>query len=736
MVQSPDGDPEAWVFENRVDAGPKTKRSAFEFVATFAVIAGLLYLGAGIIVPLVLAVLLAFALTPLVSWLNRRAHLPDALAVIVAVAFAILLLGSLVGLAGFQIMRLAQELPGYQETVAAKLQGLQQQLGGGAFLERINATISDFSAQLTAEGAAGTEGRPVPVAITNDNGPFGLLTSVLGSIVGPVATVAIVAIFLIFLLLGRADLLDRFIRLVGSGDYSKANIAIADASKRVGRYLLVQLAVNCVYGVIFGLGLWLIGVPSAVLWGLLIVVFRYIPFIGALIIAIVPFLLAFAVDPGWNMLIMSVSLFLVLDLTTANIIEPRLYGSSTGVSPLAILLSAMFWATLWGPIGLILATPMTVCLVVIGRHLPQFGFLDTMLGSDPVLTPPEQLYQRMLKGDTVSAMETMEEHAGEHGTDAYLRDVLFPAIKLASHELTDRPEALQQRRQLVESFDLLLAEAGLGEHQQQQSVIIVGAKTELDETAAKLLGLMLDRQDVASTVLPPLAVRPEAIGQLDVTGVRLVVLVFMGSNIGPQARYISRRLRRINPGIRLVVCALGSAESEETADRLHVDAIYRSEVDAVARIAENVAMEDHPDSLPSGGLLSLRSRGDELLAQSLQQIANRFNVPVASVNLLDDERHKEDEDAYRLTKLVCETGKPVIIPSDPPNPALAANAYLQTGGIHLYAGVPLNLPSGECVGALVLLDYKVHPLTGEEVAALVEAGEELVRRFVPAVEAA
>ena len=165
----------------------------------------------------------------------------------------------------------------------------------------------------------------------------------------------------------------------------EANIAIADASQRVGRYLLIQLGVNIVYGIIFGIGLWLIGVPSAVLWGLLIILFRYIPFVGALIIAVVPFLLAFAVDPGWNMLLLSVGLFLVLDLTTANVIEPRLYGSSTGVSAIAILLSAMFWATLWGPVGLILATPMTVCLVVIGRHLPQFQFLETLLGSEPVL---------------------------------------------------------------------------------------------------------------------------------------------------------------------------------------------------------------------------------------------------------------------------------------------------------------------------------------------------------------
>ncbi|RYE54945.1 MAG: AI-2E family transporter [Hyphomicrobiales bacterium] len=355
--------------------------------------------------------------------------MPDAVAVILTVLVAFLVLLSFATMAGLQLARLAADLPGYQQTVSTKLSGLQTQFGG-AFIERINETIRDLSAQFSnvAEATPPVEGRPVPVAITNDVGPLGLLTSVLGSIVGPVATVAIVTIFLIFLLLGRADMLERFIRLVGSNDYAKTNLAMADASRRVGRYLLVQLAINCTYGTLFGIGLWLIGVPSAFLWGLLIVVFRYIPFIGALIIATIPFALAFAVDPGWSMLLMTLGLFLVLDLTTANVIEPRLYGSSTGVSPLAILISAMFWATLWGPIGLILATPMTVCLVVIGRHIPELRFLDTLLGSEPVLTPPEQLYQRLLKGDDVAVLENFEEFTAEQTQSAFFADVAIMAI--------------------------------------------------------------------------------------------------------------------------------------------------------------------------------------------------------------------------------------------------------------------------------------------------------------------
>jgi predicted PurR-regulated permease PerM len=339
--------------------------SAFESVATFAIVAALLFFGAGIFVPLVLSILLAFALNPLVSWMSRRLRIPDAVAVVLAVLIAVAILIAFSAMAGLQIANLVQELPRYRQIVQAKVEGLQSQFGGLVWFDQLTSMAEGLGQRLENDNAPPPgQMRPIPVSISNEIGPLAVLTSVMGSVVGPIATGAIVIVFLVFLLLGRADMQERFIRLVSGGRYSRTNLAITDASDRVGRYLVIQLAVNSTYGLIFGTGLWLIGVPSAALWGLLIVLFRYIPFVGALMVAIVPFVLAFAIDPGWNMLLLTLGLFLVIDLTTANVIEPRLYGSSTGVSPIAILLSAMFWATLWGPVGLILATPMTVCLVV------------------------------------------------------------------------------------------------------------------------------------------------------------------------------------------------------------------------------------------------------------------------------------------------------------------------------------------------------------------------------------
>jgi predicted PurR-regulated permease PerM len=710
--------------------------SVFESVATFALIAALLYLGAGILVPLVLAILLAFALAPLVTWFNRRLRVPDPLAVILAVVLAFAALSSFAYVAGTQVVKLAAELPGYQETITAKIGGLQEQFGENTILDQINAAITGLSEQMA--GPVETRpGAPIPVTISNEIGPVGILSSVLGSIIGPVATVAIVAVFLIFLLMGRGDLQERFIRLVSGGRYSRTNIAIADASQRVGRYLLMQLTVNTVYGAIFGIGLWLIGVPSAVLWGLLIVLFRYIPFVGALIIAVVPFLLAFAVDPGWNMLVLSVGLFLVLDLTTANMIEPRLYGSSTGVSAIAILLSAMFWATMWGPVGLILATPMTVCLVVIGRHLPQLQFLETLLGSEPVLSPPERLYQRMLRGNTEDAIEMTDDFVEETDSQRYLNEVMLPALRLASNELADGPEVLPQRRLLVQSFEAVIEEVSEIEWPEHSNLLLIGGRNEIDECAATLLGIRLAEKDLPSRVLPPVAVRQEAIGRLDLEGVETVVLVFMGDDIRTQTRYASRRIRRMAPRTRVVVCALNELSAAETTDTLHVDAIYRSLDEAVEgamaslRRIETSERQAEGKPQPFAGA----GRGDDELGRAIEQIADQFDIPFAAINLLDDDRHIEEDAAFRLTSIVVETGQPLVVHSRLPHPLVGENAYLQTNGIDLYAAVPLILPDGTCVGALALFDYEPRSFTTEDVAQLQEAARSLVERFATPAEA-
>jgi predicted PurR-regulated permease PerM len=714
-------------------ASHSRRPSAFESVATFCLIAALLFFGAGIFVPLVLAILLAFALNPVVSALNRRLGIPDAVAVILAVLMAMTLLAGFALLAGSQIANLAQELPGYRQIIQGKIEGLQSQFGGLTWLDHVNGMISNigsgFGGSSDAPAVTG-QMKPIPVSISNELGPLSIVTSVMGSIVGPVATIAIVTVFLIFLLMGRADLQDRFIRLVSAGRYSLTNLAITDASRRVGRYLIIQLCVNITYGVIFGIGLWFIGVPSAPLWGMMIVLFRYIPFVGALIVAVLPFALAFAVDPGWNMLLMSVGLFLIIDLTTANVIEPRLYGTSTGVSPLAILLSAMFWATLWGPVGLILATPMTVCLVVIGRHLPQFQFLETLLGSEPVLSPAERLYQRMLKGDTEDAIDLSDDYLEENNRAALIADVMLPALRLGTTELSDRPESLPQRRQLITSFETVIADVFEHEFPDTASVLIVGGRTEIDEAAARLIGLELAERTIPSTILPPGAIRQESIGRLDLDPVDTLVLMFMGRDVRAQCRYVARRIRRMNPDVRLIAIVTNALAADETAETLYVDSIYRDFHSAVDGISEVSTPAEIATAMPEYQPFAGLGRGDDALGQALDAIADRFAVPAALINLVDDERHLEDGDAAKLTQLVVGDNAPLIVHSSDQNERIGDNSYLLTNGIDFYAGVPLIGKNGTLIGALALLDYEPHGIfTEDDAARLQQEAAELVKTF-------
>jgi predicted PurR-regulated permease PerM len=257
-----------------------------------------------------------------------------------------------------------------------------------------------------------------------------MLQTIVGPLIQPLATTGIVVVLVVFMLLKREDLRDRFIRLVGSRDLHRTTEALGDAAERVGRYLLMQLVVNVAYGVPVGIGLWLIGVPNPLLWGMLSIVLRFVPFLGPIIAAAFPLALSIAVDPGWSMLLWTTALFIVLELISGNVLEPWLYGASTGLSSIAILAAAIFWTWPWGPVGLLLSTPLTVCLVVLGRYVPQFEFLNVLLGSEPVLEPAESLYQRLLAGDPDEATERAEEYLMSHSIFDYYENVAIPALSM------------------------------------------------------------------------------------------------------------------------------------------------------------------------------------------------------------------------------------------------------------------------------------------------------------------
>ena len=566
---------------------PRPRASGTQSLAALVVVVGALYFGRDVFVPLALAGLLSFALAPVIAALRRRG-VPRTPAVITVVMLAFLSIFVFGFVVAGQVSQLGASLPRYEFNIREKVRSLQSSAAGGGLVERAAEALRDLRRdieQATAapeeeEGSApiepeASEPEPIPVQIRQpDPAPLQMLQTIVGPLIEPLATTGIVIVFVVFMLLQREDLRDRFIRLVGSRDLHRTTQALGDAAERVGRYLLMQLLVNVAYGIPIGIGLWLIGVPNPLLWGMLSVVLRFVPFIGPVVAAAFPIALSIAVDPGWTMLLWTAALFIVLELISGNIVEPWLYGASTGLSSIAILAAAVFWTWLWGPVGLLLSTPLTVCLVVLGRHVPQFGFLNVLLGSEPVLEPAESLYQRLLAGDPDEATERAEEYLKSHSILEYYEDVAIPALSMFEHDRA-RGVLTDERRALVAAAALTLVD-NLSEHEDtngredvgeagaeqalperalpeaiepgvgwnDRPVLCAGGRGNLDDVAAAILAQLLERCGIGTRVASYEAITTGAYANLDMTGVEVVCLSFMNPDLIAHARYAVRRLRR------------------------------------------------------------------------------------------------------------------------------------------------------------------------------------------------
>ena len=434
----------------------KTSRNPDEVVAAtsgaaaavlVAIIVGMLYFGREVFVPIALAILLSFVLAPAVRLLQQW-HIPRVVSVVGVVLLAFLLISGIGGVIATQLNQLAGDLPRYQSTMREKIQSLRGTAATSSTLERAADVLQDLGKELdkpkdapasrppAQTTAPGQEARPIPVEVRQPP-PSALesLTALISPLLRPLTTTGITIIFVIFILLQREDLRNRLIKLAGSHDLQKTTAALDDAASRLGRLFLTQLALNSAFGIVIGTGLWLIGVPSPVLWGILAAILRFVPYIGAVIAALFPLALAAAVDPGWSMLMWTAALFLVVEPIVGHVIEPMVYGHSAGLSPVAVVVSATFWTALWGPVGLVLATPLTICLVVLGRHVERLAFLDVMFGDRPALSPPEIFYQRMLAGDPAEAVDQAEEFLKEKPLSAYYDEVALKGLKLAQNDV-------------------------------------------------------------------------------------------------------------------------------------------------------------------------------------------------------------------------------------------------------------------------------------------------------------
>jgi predicted PurR-regulated permease PerM len=568
-----------------------------------------LYFGREIFIPIAMAILLSFVLAPLVGLL-QRIRVPRAIAVVSVVILAFGLIFALGSLLASQLTQLAGDLPRYQSTISEKIQSFRDTSAGRGTLERASGMLKDLSKELDkpkdGEAPPSLGSRlgptapapllPVPVEVRQpDPGALESLRALISPLLHPLATTGIIIIFVIFILLQREDLRNRLIRLAGSHDLQRTTAALDDAASRLSRLFLIQLLLNGTFGVVIGIGLWLIGIPSAILWGILAAVLRFVPYIGAAIAAAFPLVLAVAVDPGWSMLLWTLSLFLVVEPIVGHVIEPMVYGHSTGLSPVAVVASATFWTALWGPIGLVLATPLTVCLVVLGRHVERLEFLDVMFGDRPALSPPEIFYQRMLAGDPTEAAEKAEQFLKERSLSSYYDEVALKGLQLAQAD-TERgalnPERLTKIRDAVAEFandladqddrpppkqsattdaeassavesvaenapyeDLpVLAKSDLPPHwQSEHPVLCVAGRSLIDEAAAIMLGQLSTAHGLSARVEAAEALTTTNIFRLETTGVAIVCLVYLDASAPAHMRYAVRRLRRKLPQATIIL---------------------------------------------------------------------------------------------------------------------------------------------------------------------------------------
>ena len=476
---------------------------------------------------------------------------------------------------------------------------------------------------------------PVPVEVRQpDPGALESLRTLISPLLHPLATTGIIVIFVIFILLQREDLRNRLIRLAGSRDLQRTTAALDDAAARLSRLFLIQLLLNGAFGIIIGVGLWLIGIPSAILRGILAAVLRFVPYIGAFIAAAFPLALAVAVDPNWSMLLWTLALFLVVEPVVGHVIEPMVYGHSTGLSPVAVVASATFWTALWGPIGLVLATPLTVCLVVLGRHVERLEFLDIMFGDRPALSPPEIFYQRMLAGDPTEAAEKAEEFLKERSLASYYDEVALKGLQLAQvdaergalhderltklrdavgefvndlSEQDDRPapkvrsttdaEAASAvegvREDPFEDLPTLNKEDLPPEWRAQYPVLCVAGRSLVDEAAAMMLAQLSTAHGLEARVEPAATLSPPNVLRLDATGVAIVCLVYLDANAPAHMRYAVRRLRRKVPKATVILGCLMHVQEpavlEQIWEAAKADLIASSIGEAVKLCIEAVA---------------------------------------------------------------------------------------------------------------------------------------------------
>lgn len=728
------------------------------WLVVVAILIGGLYVGKGVLIPLAIAFLISFALSPLVGWLTRRglSRVLSVCAVMLTVGLFIAALGLLVT---SQVRTLSAELPTYQSTIRTKIESLATQMKGpGIFdgaLETVDTVQKEVSAAVQGEDAAGhpqqVEVIPAPVS------PFQTAKEWLTPALEPLATAGIVLVFVFLVLLDHGDLRDRLIRLLG-GNLHRSTDALEEAGTRISKYLMMQIAVNMLYAVPMGLGLWLIGVPGWLLWATLAAFMRFIPYIGPMLSAIFPIGLAFAVDPGWSMVLWTVALIVILEAVSGNIIEPMLYGTSTGLSAISLIAAATFWTALWGPVGLILSTPLTVCLLVLGRNLPQLHFLEVLLGSSPVLDEPTRIYQRLIADDPDEAIEIATTAIKASSVPDFYNDVGIEVLRQASNDYLSNARA-EHRLRVANGMDRLLEELneefpGSVPPGEPAKIACIGGKWEIDSTACELLEHALAIEGMGSVHRPAGLLTARYLDKLDLGGIEVVCISYFSRDPENALRNFCRRLRRRWPGIRIVAALWNAPEAlvnQKRIRELGADEVVTSVDEAVGRIHRMIAPEEavqaqiaptpEDDAARVEALMAsevLDGHAREELDALAARAADVFDVKFAVISAINADQEyiigqsmdlpgKRTSDGTDMivmprAEAICDHvvsgGEMLVVDDTERDPRFADHPAIQLWKTRFYAGAPLRTAEGHVLGALCLLDTVPRDFDDEELSLL------------------
>ncbi len=543
--------------KTKVTAPELPSNNSLATLGVAVVVIAALYFAREVLIPITVAILLSFVLQPLVARLRRLgiSRVPSVLLAVFVALGIILSLGTIIGI---QVAQLGSQASVYAETIGRKVDMVRGM--ATAQVKELSNRIGHVGEPPKTDApapqpAASDAPKPVPVEVHQpDPTPFELLERVARPVLSPLGSLGIILIVSVFILMQMEDLRDRLIRLFGSGDLHRTTVAMDDAGARLSRYFLTQLALNAGFGVIVALGLFLIGVPSPALFGIIAALLRFVPYVGAIGAGLLPAVLAAGVDPGWTMVLTTVSMFIVIELLVGQVVEPLLYGHSTGLSPVSVVISAIFWGWLWGPVGLILSMPLSLCLVVMGRHVENLQFIDVLLGDQPALTPAEGFYQRILAGDADEALDQAEVYLKNHSLSSYYDDVALSGLQKAANDSLRGVLSADQLVHVQEAVQSVVSD--LGEHHEDEgpvvahapgaaegTVLCVAGRGELDECACLMLAQLLAKHGLNARLVGADAVSRGTTVSLDMTGVDLVVVSYLeASGSLSRLRFLLRRL--------------------------------------------------------------------------------------------------------------------------------------------------------------------------------------------------